>query len=376
MKLLNILSRLKKTIYILFFMAFIVNVVVKTVDVSIPLYNDVAIVLSVLLFGAELSYQNKWFDIKWSIFILLVLCVVYTFVVPTDNLITWSYFIALDHILSLECEKQRRILSLLHFIAFLVAILCSEIIVDGTNQIVNTIISFLQLYFCVGILIAFICMYKKDKEKMLEANLNLIQCSFNEAERKISNEKVVISQSLHDSLGNQLVAILMNIRLLKRKESNLEKIAELEYVEELAKAATKTLKDSVENIRQSRNSFDFEKELNNLIFKFDRLNIIKIEYISSRVENCICEKYKILIFQIIQEAITNAVYHGKATRIKIIIDKRQEKLTCYIKDNGIGCRSIEKSYGLNGMVESVKKQNGTITFNSELNKGFEIKAIL
>jgi signal transduction histidine kinase len=51
-------------------------------------------------------------------------------------------------------------------------------------------------------------------------------------------------------------------------------------------------------------------------------------------------------------------------------------LRLYVFDDGKGCRAIKKGYGLTGMEERIAMLNGSISFGSDGEKGFNIIAEL
>lgn len=78
------------------------------------------------------------------------------------------------------------------------------------------------------------------------------------------------------------------------------------------------------------------------------------------------------IFRVCQEGITNAIRHGKASRINVILRFSSGGYEIYILDNGVGCEKIIKGYGISGMEERVGQLNGHIKYGSNENAGFTI----
>jgi signal transduction histidine kinase len=80
------------------------------------------------------------------------------------------------------------------------------------------------------------------------------------------------------------------------------------------------------------------------------------------------------LYRVCQEAITNSIRHGKATRVVIVLRFNPDCLCLSIVDNGKGCGSIIKGLGLTGMEERVKRLNGTISYGPNGDEGFNISA--
>lgn len=63
---------------------------------------------------------------------------------------------------------------------------------------------------------------------------------------------------------------------------------------------------------------------------------------------------------------------ARRTRITIEIDREYNMLNIRIKDNGIGCKKIEKGFGLHHMDERLRMLQGTLQYSGE--DGFLVEA--
>lgn len=83
------------------------------------------------------------------------------------------------------------------------------------------------------------------------------------------------------------------------------------------------------------------------------------------------DNYCETIYKICQEAISNSIRHGKAGIIGIVLEFNKE-IIVRIKDNGIGCKIINKQSGLTAMEQRIKELNGNIEYFSAEEMGFMI----
>ena len=67
-----------------------------------------------------------------------------------------------------------------------------------------------------------------------------------------------------------------------------------------------------------------------------------------------------VVYRMIQEGLTNAFRHGKATLIHVRLWIFQVELIVRIHDNGQGSPEIKKGIGLQGMEERLKKIHGRL----------------
>jgi signal transduction histidine kinase len=85
----------------------------------------------------------------------------------------------------------------------------------------------------------------------------------------------------------------------------------------------------------------------------------------------------VALYRIVQEALTNIVKHSKATKVKISLDCRENKLGLEITDNGIGFKTTQKnkanSFGLLGMKERVYLLDGVLLISSQPGEGTTVK---
>ncbi len=76
--------------------------------------------------------------------------------------------------------------------------------------------------------------------------------------------------------------------------------------------------------------------------------------------------------RIVQEALTNSLRHGHATKILIQFWEFPELLTMTVTDNGSGSNNIVKGIGFLGMEERLALLGGTLDFSSPEDGGFKI----
>lgn len=90
------------------------------------------------------------------------------------------------------------------------------------------------------------------------------------------------------------------------------------------------------------------------------------------------------VFRVLQEAISNAIRHGKATVIKITVLISPEKATFTVLDNGIGFdiddgkkqAAQRGSFGLSNMAERIRFANGHFKIESASGKGTMINFVI
>ena len=80
------------------------------------------------------------------------------------------------------------------------------------------------------------------------------------------------------------------------------------------------------------------------------------------------------IYRIVQESLTNAIRHGNAKNIDVLIKKSYGSIGLLICDDGIGCEKLEAGFGLRHIRERVNMLKGQVSFSSD--KGFKVEAMI
>lgn len=214
-----------------------------------------------------------------------------------------------------------------------------------------------------------------SEEKLKEAYEKLERYSETVEELSILRERNRISREIHDSVGHTLSAILIQLQALnyvvdKSNEQGISMINEM----------TIFVKNGIENVRRTVRQLkptDFDRyegvfAIEEMITKYKKLTGSEIRLIVSKEKRALSSDESFISYRIVQEALNNAIRHGHASLIEVSIQFFDDKLYIRIKDNGIGTDKINKSFGITGMEERVKKLGGSLEVQSEKNKGFEV----
>lgn len=187
-------------------------------------------------------------------------------------------------------------------------------------------------------------------------------------------ERKRLSQELHDSLGQLLIAIKLQIENLcsvNIKESSAEKMLKnqinnaIDEVRQISKALTPPILDM----------FSLDYAIKDLCKNVSNTTAIQVQFIAEGNFDAVQEKEKVFIYRISQEAITNVIKHAQATKLKVELHSTSNVFTVIIEDDGIGFNpndSKKMGNGLFNMKERVKLINGNIRINTEIKKGTKI----
>lgn len=82
------------------------------------------------------------------------------------------------------------------------------------------------------------------------------------------------------------------------------------------------------------------------------------------------------VYKLCREAITNAMRHGKADHIYIVLRMVHTNLEICIIDNGFGCKMVHKGLGITEMENRLRRLDGLLLFNPMAEQGFCLRAFI
>ena len=204
------------------------------------------------------------------------------------------------------------------------------------------------------------------------------------SEKLISSEeeqRKALAFELHDGIGQSIFAVKLGIEntLSEYGEEMSVPLKEnlLKEVNKLRTAAEEIRHISV-NLRPSMlEDLGLLPTLNWLVRDIKQLRpALSIRVLLEVVESDIPENLKVVVFRVVQEALTNIVKHSDAKNATISLIKKGG-LYLQIKDNGKGFQKRENAkgggLGLHSMRERAKLSEGDMSITSELNKGTSIE---
>jgi len=173
-----------------------------------------------------------------------------------------------------------------------------------------------------------------------------------------------ISKRIHDEIANDVYNAMTKLQGAGavNKEAVID---DLDYVYKRAR-----------DISKEHGSIDvednFEDVLNDLFLNFESDDVRIITRGMNKIDwNSIDELKRTTIYRVLQELLVNMKKHSKANIISISFKTLKKKLDIQYSDNGVGC-DIKKKGGLLNVENRILSFGGTVTFDSEKDKGFNV----
>ncbi|MCI1209579.1 MAG: sensor histidine kinase [Treponema sp.] len=211
--------------------------------------------------------------------------------------------------------------------------------------------------------------------QMSQFNRKLQEAAKNRGEEAVKQERMRISRDMHDSCGYVFVNI---VALMDAAESEGPKTwKETEKIfETVRNLASKSLKDTRITLHAMR---EIQTPLETTIHilqgikdLFQKVTGIKVHLDTGNLQHDYGRTINEAITPIMQEALTNAVRHGRATEISIWLWDDKDNLLVTVKDNGVGSKKVVKGIGIAGMEERLAKIKGTLETTTSVEGGFRL----
>lgn len=187
-------------------------------------------------------------------------------------------------------------------------------------------------------------------------------------------ERERIGQDLHDSLGQQLTGVLLNMKTLEnmlKDRISEEDLSQLFTTEVLIKTAIKQTRMMAKNLIAVKLQYEGLPHALEDLASFAR-NIYN-KKVETRIDENINDINVITetqLYRIAQEAINNSVKHSGSEEISLTLTIAQNELVLSIKDDGVGISSSKSSgIGINIMKYRANLINGTLFIHSEKDEG-------
>jgi PAS domain S-box-containing protein len=194
-------------------------------------------------------------------------------------------------------------------------------------------------------------------------------------------EKIQLAREIHDELGQILIAIKIDLGMMKQKVLKSIKTSDAENIltnfDNLFGLVDNTLNTTRKIMTDLRPEvlflIGFVEALKLYINNFkERYQVICL-FQNSVPGLKLNSQQSVALYRIVQESLTNVVKHSKATKVIISLRLKETNLILEVTDNGIGFKTSQKnkvnSFGLLGMKERVYLLEGVLLISSHPGEG-------
>ncbi len=224
---------------------------------------------------------------------------------------------------------------------------------------------------------------QRNVEKALRESENQLRYLSSQLLTAQETERRRISRELHDELGQALMSMKLRLSFIRKKlkddpvTAGEECRTISEYIDQIIENVRRLYHDLTPSILEDAGLSAAIRSLmansNNTYHANTTLGDVDIDHLFS-------ESAQIIIYRILQEALTNIGRHAQAKNVSVMIKKHGDKVSFSIEDDGIGFYALraamvnpdERGLGLAIMEERARMLGGSLEIWSEKGKGTRI----
>ena len=188
-----------------------------------------------------------------------------------------------------------------------------------------------------------------------------------ERERRMQQERIELSQTIHDTTAQTAYMIGMGIhRAMKlADESDEELVAALDATYALSKEAMWELRHPIDAGRILE-----DRELGRVLWShcatFEKIAGIHAEMSQSGTEPPLTTETRARLFSIAHNALTNAFLHARPGRVEVRLSFEADRIRLSVSDDGVGLPDgyAERGRGFNGMRSDAEQMGGVLIVES------------
>jgi PAS domain S-box-containing protein len=228
---------------------------------------------------------------------------------------------------------------------------------------------------------------RKNAEEQILASQHELRTLYDRLERVRTEERSHLAREVHDQLGQIMSAAKIDIKLLEEdfklrtsKFSRHKVLRELRSASHTIDEAIQVIRELTIELRTPELKEGLEAALKWHVRDFERRTRIPC---SLRLPSDMCqltETAATALFRIFQEAMTNILRHGMASRIWICLECNSRNIKLRVMDNGVGIsftsRQSARSVGLRGMRERALLVGGKLVVGQLKQAGTLVTAVL
>ena len=220
--------------------------------------------------------------------------------------------------------------------------------------------------------------YEITERKQLEEELKILPQKIITAQESAQK---LIAQEIHDDFGQLLIAL--KIFLVNNTMDLIEKYPEIKQLSNSLKVKINEIIEKARNLSHTLAPPDLKysgliKAIKELVESIGLEKKFSIKFLHRNLRDIDFETKDIILYRIIQEALSNIVKHAEAKNVEVSLQHKQGKVYLKIQDDGKGFDTKEygrsnKSLGLSVMRERAKLAGGILQMKSALGRGTQIR---
>ena len=220
----------------------------------------------------------------------------------------------------------------------------------------------------------------RDSRAVLKENCEHVHDLAGKLLHAQEDERRRIARELHDDIGQRLSLLTVAMDELGQKlppGSEKERVLTQSLLREIHGLANDIRELSHQLHSATLQYVGLEAALKSLCQTIERQKHVAIEFHSDHIDG-LPEEMGLSLFRVAQEALNNAIRHGRASQINVSLRRREKVLYMKVTDTGLGFdpAKVSDGLGLISMQERLRFLGGKVIVNSQPGVGTEVNAEL
>ncbi len=199
-----------------------------------------------------------------------------------------------------------------------------------------------------------------------------------EALRAAEEERSRISRELHDDTAQRLAALLVHLRLIGLEEAGKRRTAMMEALREGLQEAAEGVRRIARGLRPpALEDAGVVAALQAHIRDLFENQTIRTSFDAGAVDQLLNEDGKLVLYRVVQEALSNVVRHSRATVVNVTVHAEGSAVVAVVEDDGDGFdgRTVGEGAGLGllGMKERAASASGSVLVESAPGSGTRVQ---
>ncbi|MFC5462548.1 CHASE domain-containing protein [Massilia niabensis] len=215
---------------------------------------------------------------------------------------------------------------------------------------------------------------RASEVKLQKTNDNLRRLAAH-AESIKESERKRIAREIHDDLGQNLLALRIEVDLLASRTNGLHPRlrTRARWMLDQIDATIKSVRQIINDLRPNVLDLGLTAAVDWQIAEFQRRTGLACELVSHNLDLHVSDRCATTLFRILQESLTNVSRHARATAVRVELAVDPDSIWMTVSDNGIGLIQTggqkPGSFGLVGIEERVRILGGRCLITSGPDRG-------
>ena len=224
---------------------------------------------------------------------------------------------------------------------------------------------FADVVFIVAATVGTLVLVLGDGRRALEARSHQLEQLTRLLLRAQEDERRRIARELHDEAGQILTAVKIELDLEGRKEAGDMVGRALAQVRDLSNLLRPAVLDDLGLV----------PALRGMVEDFAKRTRVEATLSCGETLGTLPAEQQVVIYRVVQEALTNVARHASARRVQVRIESAQDRVRLAVEDDGRGVSGEPTPHlGLLGIRERITTLGGTLVIEGAPGQGFRIQA--